>query len=185
LENKKNPKYGPTTMLYNQALQQTAKAQPLWQIESPCCPVCLLSFPLSSKRGINMKSLKVALWVTALGCLTAVPFIFLPWIVLENIISWFGIDPLPDAPVIVYFFRVVCGVFGLIGIFFIFLARNPRGYGPMLELGAYGLILFGLLALILGFAIGIPLIVYIGDALSGLILGIIILILSSKMKRSS
>ncbi|WP_126457059.1 hypothetical protein [Sulfuriflexus mobilis] len=136
------------------------------------------------KGANNMKSLKVALWVTALGCLTAVPFIFLPWAILENLISWFGIEPLPNVPVVVYFVRVVCGVFGLIGIFFIILARNPLGYGPMLDLGAYGLILFGLLALMLGFTSGLPLMVYIGDALFGLILGIIISILSSKSKRA-
>lgn len=132
-----------------------------------------------------MKSLKVALWISALGCLTAVPFIFLPWTVLENIISWFGIDPLPNVSLVVYLFRLVCGVFGLIGIFYVFLARNPLGYGPMLELGSFGLILFGLITLILGSTIGLPLIVYIGDALSGLVLGIIILILSIKLKKSS
>jgi len=131
-----------------------------------------------------MNSLKVVLWVVALGCLTAVPFIFLPWTAIESIISWFGIDPMPNVPVVIYSFKVVFGIFGLIGIFFIILARNPLGYGPMLDLGAYGLVLFGLLALILGVSNGIRPIVYAGDALSGLILGIIILILSSKLKRS-
>ena len=130
-----------------------------------------------------MKSLKVALWVAAFGCLTAVPFIVLPWSAIESIVFWFGMEPLPNIPVVIYFFKVVLGVFGLIGIYFIILARNPLGYGPMLNLGAYGLVLFGLLALILGFTIGIPPIVYIGDVLFGLILGIVILILSSKLKR--
>jgi hypothetical protein len=146
--------------------------------------VARLSFQsLSLKRGKNMKSLKVALWVAAFGCLTAVPFIFLPWGAVESIISWFGIEPMPNVPIVIYIFRVVCGVIGLIGVYFIILARNPLNYGPMLDLGAYGLILFGLLALILGLKIGMPPIAYIGDALSGLILGIIIAIFSSKAKR--
>ena len=131
-----------------------------------------------------MKSLKVALWVTAIGCLTAVPFIFLPWAAVESIGSWFGIESLPDMPIAVYFFKVVFGVFGLIGVFFIILARNPLKYGPMLNLGAFGLILFGLLALILGLSIGLPLIVYIGDGLSGLVLGIVILVFSSRSKQA-
>jgi len=131
-----------------------------------------------------MKSLKVALWIAAIGCFTAVPFIFLPWVVVESIGSWFGIESLPDMPIAVYFFKVVFVVFGLIGVFFIILARNPLKYGSMLNLGAFGLILFGLFALILGLSIGLPPIVYIGDGLSGLVLGIVILILSSKSKQA-
>ena len=129
-----------------------------------------------------MKSLKIVLWVVAIGCLTAVPFIFLPWAAIECIGSWFGVESLPNTPIAVYFFKVVFGVFGLIGVFFIILARNPLKYGPMLNLGAVGLILFGLLALTIGLYIGLPPIVYLGDGLSGLVLGICILIFSSKSK---
>jgi uncharacterized membrane protein YuzA (DUF378 family) len=54
----------------------------------------------------------------------------------------------------------------------------------MLNLGAFGLILFGLLALILGFMIGIPPIVYLGDSLTGLVFGVAILIFSAKCKQA-
>ena len=131
-----------------------------------------------------MRSLKIILWITAIGCLTAVPFIFLPWAVVESIGSWFGIESLPDAPIVIYFFKVVFGVFGLIGVFFIILARDPLKYRFMLNLGMLGLILFGLLALIIGFSLGLPPIVYLGDGLSGLVLGIAILIFSSKPRQS-
>ena len=130
-----------------------------------------------------MKSLRVALWITAIGCLTAVPFILLPWSVLKALVSFFGHDPIPDVPVVIYFVKILCVFLGFIGIYFIILARNPLGYGSMLYLGAYGLILFGLLALILGFTIGVSAIVYLGDAFFTLILGIIILALSSKCKK--
>jgi len=132
-----------------------------------------------------MKSLKLALWIAAIGCLVAVPFIVLPWSIVENIIRWFGIEPLPYVPAVMYLFRIVCGLVGLIGIYFIILARNPLGYGPMLKLGAYGLIIFGLLSLILGVTLEMPPKVYIGDALSGLILGIVIIILSFRVQESS
>lgn len=84
-----------------------------------------------------------------------------------------------------YLFRIVCGIVGLIGIYFIILARNPLGYGPMLKLGAYGLIIFGSLSLILGVSLVMPPKVYIGDALSGLVLGIVIIILSFRVQRVS
>jgi asparagine N-glycosylation enzyme membrane subunit Stt3 len=131
-----------------------------------------------------MKSLKISLWVTGLGCLAAVPFIFIPWSYIGIITSWFNIEPLPNAPIVIYFYKTVFAVFGLIGIFFIILALDPFGYGIMLDLGAYGLMLFGVLTLILGLTLTIPIIVYLGDSLSGLFLGIIIKILSSKQRQN-
>ena len=92
-----------------------------------------------------MQSLKAALWITAIGFLMAVPFIFLPWSVLEAIASFYGIDPIPDVPVVVYSCKILFFVCGFIGIYFIILAMNPLGYGAMLYLGAYGLIVLGLL----------------------------------------
>ena len=129
-------------------------------------------------------SLKVALWITAIYCLIAVPLIFLPWSVLDAITSFGGRDPIPDVPVVIYYIKVACGNRGFIGIFFIFLARNPLSYGPMVYLGAYFLIAIGLLALVLGFTIDVSPIVYIKDVAILLILGIIILTLSSKCKKS-
>ncbi len=131
-----------------------------------------------------MKSLKVALWVAAIGCLIAVPFIVLPWSVVDKIALLFGIEQIPNDPLVMYILRVSCGVYGLIGVYFIILARNPLGCGPMLDLGAYGLTIFGLLSLITGLSLEISPKVFTGDSLSGLILGIIIIVLSSKAKRT-
>jgi uncharacterized membrane protein YuzA (DUF378 family) len=131
-----------------------------------------------------MKCLKVMLWLTAIGCLAAAPFLFLPWTTVESIGSNFGLEAFPNTPLAIYFFKVTFAVFGLIGAFFIILARNPFGYGPMLHLGAFGLILFGLLALIFGNNLEIPYIVYLGDGLSGLILGAAILFFASKAKQA-
>ena len=131
-----------------------------------------------------MKILKIALWVTGIGCLVAVPFIFFPWHAIETIGSCFGIESLPNTPISIYFFKVVFGIFGLIGVFFIILAKNPLKYGAMLNLGSIGLILYGLLALILGLCIGLTPFVYIGDGLAGLVLGIVIFIFSSKARQS-
>lgn len=125
-----------------------------------------------------MKSLKIALWICAIGCLTAIPFTVLP-----VPMTWFGLKPISDIPELMYFIRVTCGVYGLIGIYFIILARNPLGYGAMLNLSAYGLIAFGLLGLILGLNLKISLIIYLGDALFGIVLGSVIAILSSKTQR--
>jgi len=83
-----------------------------------------------------------------------------------------------------YLFRVSCGVYGLIGIFFIMLAKDPLNYGPMLYVGAYGLIIFGLLSLIVGGNLEITPKVYTGDFLTGSIFGVAIIVLSSKAKKA-
>jgi uncharacterized membrane protein YuzA (DUF378 family) len=131
-----------------------------------------------------MKYLKFVLWLTAIGCLAAVPFLFLPWTTVQSIGAWFGVEPFPATPVAIYFLKIAFAVFGLIGVFFIILARNPFACGPMLYLGAYGLILFGLSALVLGNSLGMPTIVYLGDGLSGLVLGAAILFFASKSKQA-
>jgi len=131
-----------------------------------------------------MKSLKIALWISALACLAAVPFIVLPWEIIEDIMMGFGLNPLPDVPMVIYLIRIFSGVSGLIGIFFIMLAKNPLGYGAMLNLAAYGLIGFGFLVLILGLNLKIPLTVFVGDAVFGIIFGVVIAILSTKIKKT-
>lgn len=130
-----------------------------------------------------MNILKITLWICGLGCLSAIPFIFLPWHIIGDILIWFGVEPIPDIVNLQYFSRIAYGVFGMIGIYFIILARNPLAYGPMLYLGAYGLIAFGILSFILGIVLNIPRIIFLGDAIFGILIGIIIIILSSKAKK--
>jgi hypothetical protein len=54
----------------------------------------------------------------------------------------------------------------------------------MLDFGGYGLTIFGLLSLITGLSLEVSPRVFAGDSLSGLILGIVIIVLSSKAKRT-
>lgn len=118
-----------------------------------------------------MKTLNILLWVTAVCFLGAFPFIFVPWSVIEGIGSWFGVASIPSSPFILYFFKIGCGAYGLIGVFYAILALNPFKYGAMLNLGAYGLMLFGVLALVAGISVGLHPVIYLGDGLSGLVLG--------------
>ncbi|MBI5207756.1 MAG: hypothetical protein HY934_08190 [Candidatus Firestonebacteria bacterium] len=137
-----------------------------------------------------MKNLKIALWIAGISCLIAIPFLFLPWSFIENVYKWFGQNPIPNIPTAVSLFRISCGIFGLIGVFFIILALNPLNYGPMLSLGAYGLILFGLLCLINGIILKISPVFYTLKPLFSLILGSIIIIfykrvMSSELKNNT
>ncbi|MDI6752725.1 MAG: hypothetical protein QME07_07785 [bacterium] len=133
----------------------------------------------------EMKVLKIALWICGIGCLTVIPFMVLPWAMVENAYRWFGYEPIPAIPTAMYLFRIACGIFGLIGVYFIILAQNPLRYGLMLSLGAYGLISFGLLCLVVGIILKMSPMFYIGEASFPLVLGIIILALSSKAQGMS
>jgi hypothetical membrane protein len=65
---------------------------------------------------------------------------------------------------------------GMIGVFFVILARNPLKYGEMLLLSAYGLLLLGVFLLIGNIYYAFPLITYIVKVIICFILGALILL---------
>ena len=69
---------------------------------------------------------------------------------------------------------------GLIGVFFIILARNPLKYDGMLLLAAYGLLCYGLFCLAGGIRYTLPAWAYAGDIIFGFVAGVLILIFRKK-----
>jgi len=132
-----------------------------------------------------MKCLKCALWVCAVGFLAAVPFVFLPWGMINQGLLWFGVDPLPFAPIVVYLLRSSCVAFGLIGVFFVFLARDPVRYLPLVFLSAWGLGFMGVTCVAVGSSLSLPLFVYLGDASFGFIFGALIGVLAFRLRRQA
>lgn len=95
-----------------------------------------------------MKNLKITLWVCAIFFLLSFLFVPLPWRTFTAWFNQYGIQIPTAEPFTVFMARIYLMTFGMIGVFFVILARNPLKYGEMLLLAAYGLLLFGLLALI-------------------------------------
>jgi hypothetical protein len=130
-----------------------------------------------------MRALKVILWIIGIGLLIeAVASVLGPWNTIRDLLTRIGITDIPDTAFVAYFFKIASGVFGMVGIFFIMLARNPVGYGGMLNLAAYGMIAFGLLAAIIGPWMGVPLTICLGDAIFGLLFGCVIAILAARVQ---
>jgi uncharacterized membrane protein YjjP (DUF1212 family) len=71
-------------------------------------------------------------------------------------------------------------MFGMIGIFFTILARNPLKYGAMLLLAAYGLLCYGVFCLAGGIRYGLPVWAYYGDVVFGIVAGILLLVFRKK-----
>ena len=87
--------------------------------------------------------------------------------------------PTPDA-ITVYVFRLFMAVSGIIGIFFVILARDPLKYGAMLQFAAYGLLSYGVFCLVGGIKYPIPLGTYLGDASFGIAAGVLLLLFRRK-----
>ncbi|MCJ7774095.1 MAG: hypothetical protein MUP22_13300 [Desulfobacterales bacterium] len=128
-----------------------------------------------------MKGLKIILWICAISCLVGFVGAVVPWKVITALYQVFDVQPFTSEPVSVYTFRVFLVMTGMIGIFFVILARNPLKYDVMLKLAAYGLVFFGVICLLFGFIYWLPVWLYIGDALFCIIAGLLLLAFRKKV----
>ena len=127
-----------------------------------------------------MKGLKIVLWVCAVGCLLSFVFAALPWNFIKGWFEFFGLKPPAMGPITVYMFRLCLATYGLIGIFFVILARNPLKYDGMLLLAAYGALLTALFCLVGGIRYGLPLWAYSCDVIFCALAGVLLLIFRKK-----
>jgi hypothetical protein len=65
-------------------------------------------------------------------------------------------------------------IFGLIGIFFVILVRNPLKYGGMLLLAGWGILFMGLFSLVGGIRYGFPVWTYAGDVIFCGVVGVLV-----------
>ena len=131
-----------------------------------------------------MKGLKIVLWICAVCCLLGFIAAALPWRVITAWYDWAGVRPhLGAEPITVFAFRLFLALFGMIGIFFAILARNPLGHGAMLLLAAYGLLGFGVFSFAGGIRYALPLWVYSGDVIFCIVAGVLILVFREKAMR--
>jgi hypothetical protein len=132
-----------------------------------------------------MKGLKIILWICAISCLLGFISAALPWPVITASYRWAGIQPPAAEPTTVFILRLFLATVGMMGIFFVILARNPLSYGAMLLLAAYWLIVFGIFYLVGGIRYRLPAWNYSQKAIISVVLGVLILILRKKAIRKN
>jgi hypothetical protein len=132
-----------------------------------------------------MRGLKVCLWIAGLFCLSAVVGVFAPMSLWPKVTGIFGVESLPDAPVFVYFARLLSASYGAIGIFFIILALRPEKYGLMVPFSGVASVLIGATALITGIIVQLPAKWFLCDSLPCIILGILIFVFWQQAKSKS
>ena len=123
-----------------------------------------------------MRSLKICLWIAGILCLLSVVGLFLPLSAFESIAGFFGVETLPDSPLVMYVTRTVSAMSVGIGVFFIILALNPMKYGVLVPFSGIAAILIGVVCFITGLAEGMPAAWFLGDTLSCAVLGVLIVV---------
>lgn len=121
-----------------------------------------------------MRALKAVLVVIGVLCGVSVIGVLLPWSTLVRFMEFWGLEPPPADPFVVYSARVNCLLAGLIGVFFLVLSSDPVRYRPMLVLGTAGLFLTGVVCLLTGWITGLQLTGYLGDVVFCLVAAILI-----------
>ena len=132
-----------------------------------------------------MRALKICLWIAGVGCLLSVFGMFLPMSVFESIAKFFGIELLPDSPLLVYAVRLMSATYAAVGVFFIILALDPMKYGVMVPFSGLGAVFVGVVCAIAGLSTAMPLWWFLGDSLSCLVLGVLILVYWQQAKQTS
>ncbi len=132
-----------------------------------------------------MRGLKICLWITGILCLPCVFGIFLPISTLESFTKLFGIESLSGPPLATYAIRVTSAMAVWIGVFFIILALSPMKYGVMVPFSGLGAVFVGVVCAIAGLLTAMPLWWFLGDSLSCLVLGVLILVFWQQGKQTS
>ena len=132
-----------------------------------------------------MRTLKFCLWIAAIGCLLSVFGIFLPLSMLESFANIFGTQAFPDSPLFVYMIRVSSAMAVAMGAFFVILALHPMKYPALVPFSGLASVFLGLVCGITGLVVGMSPLWFLGDSLSCLVLGVLILVFWRKAKASN
>ncbi|MHC4459601.1 MAG: hypothetical protein ACYS0I_21380 [Planctomycetota bacterium] len=132
-----------------------------------------------------MRSLKICLWIAGIGCLLSGFGLFLPISVLESLAKAIGGQPFPDSPLLVYAVRVISATYVGVGVFYVILALDPMKYPVMIPFSGLAAVFLGLVCGITGLAAALPPLWFLGDSLSCLVLGILILIFWQQVGQTS
>ncbi len=107
-----------------------------------------------------MNGIKIILWICAIECLLAFVLAALPWQTLTSMSEAAGIQPLGASGITVFMVRLCLLLFGLFGVFFAILARDPLKYGAMLQFASFWLVIYGIYVLVAGVRYELPAWIY-------------------------
>ena len=133
---------------------------------------------------MQMRALKICLWIAGILCLLSIGGMFLPVSAWESFLRFFGHKSLDlsDSPLVEYAVRVISATYVAIGVYLIILALHPMKYPTLIPFTGLASVFLGVVCGITGLAAAMPPLWYLGDSLSCLVLGILILLFWQKAK---
>ena len=137
------------------------------------------------ERVYKMRALKICLWLAGFACLLSLFGMFLPMSAFESIAKFFGLESLPDSPLLMYAARLMLATYAAVGIFFIILALNPLKYGVIVPFSGLAAMFVGVVCAIAGPLTAMPFWWFMGDSLSYLVPGVLILVFWKQAKQAS
>ena len=141
------------------------------------------NMPAPQRAGstFGRKTLKTLIWIVAIVHLLSFAMMFLPWSCFEAITEPFGVENIPDSPMIVYSFRVMMACMGIIGLLLIPMALDPKKYKTMIQLiGIAGILIAVFMFVLSTFVYKFGNYWYYADPLFALIFGVGFLWLTKK-----
>lgn len=130
-----------------------------------------------------MRGLKICLWLAGFLCLLVVVGLFLSFSACESVAQFFGLEKLPESPLIMYAIRTTAATYVGIGLFFILLATQPLKYGKLVPFSAAALVCIGAVCMVAGATEQMPTVWYLSDSLSCAVLGLLILVFWQRAKK--
>ena len=131
-----------------------------------------------------MRTLQFILWIAGILCLLSGFGIFLPISTWEAIANLFGVESpgLAESPLFVYVVRVCSAMAVAIGVYLIMLALHPMKYPALIPFTGLASVFLGVVCGITGLIVQMSPPWFLGDSLSCLVLGILILVFWQKAK---
>lgn len=123
-----------------------------------------------------MRALKICLWIAGILCLLSVVGMFLPVRVVESLARAFGVQTLPDSPLVMYAVRVMSATYAGVGVYFIILALHPMKYAVLIPFTGLAAVFVGAVCGITGLMVEMPALWFLGDFVSCTVLGVLILV---------
>ncbi len=124
-----------------------------------------------------MRALKICLWIAGVGCLLSVFGVFLPISAWESIAKVFGVQlVLPVSPVFEYAMRLMLATYAAVGVYLVILALRPMDYGILVPFTGLASVVLGLVCMITGLVVSIPVLWFLGDSVPCIVLGILIFV---------
>ena len=114
---------------------------------------------------------RIFLLAGAIGWDISILGVLLPWSVMDIVLQNMGAaSPVTDVQV-QYWFRMATGAWSIIGFLYLMILLNPQKYNNLISLLAWGTVFEGIVLLIHGLYLNLPLFPFAGDVGFCLIVG--------------